>query len=384
MLHWRHHAAGVLKAQGKGLIAEAVGGRVAPSGYPDPREPLALVAHGFMGDGRNWTYPAQELSRRLQQQQGESGGSIVAVDMRNHGLSPHYPSHRPIDEADDLFRMIEERSSAGGGQEDGNRSDRRPTAPPGDAVVMGHSMGGAAVMTALLADALFEADPAAFPRTLRVDSDNDQRHRRARRRRLRAAVIVDSSPVSKRPPTFEGLGQYLHAMMALTPEAVATVTDADMALKRSIIDPAMRNFLLLNFVPERDRVRVKLETTKFASADAAAIPPHEVSAYAAHPHYGMWRCNLPVLHHALLRDDILVPEDLIAACRLRGVKVGIPVLFVYGALSPYNSAAGKASIPELFSDATIIDVPDAGHVVHADQRELFCDVVAPFLSRHFH
>lgn len=84
-------------------------------GTPGGR-PLVIV-HGLYGSARNWGVIAKRLSDR---------GHVVAVDLRNHGDSPHRDSHGYDDLAGDLSDVID---SLGG-----------------TADVVGHSMGGKAAM----------------------------------------------------------------------------------------------------------------------------------------------------------------------------------------------------------------------------------------------
>lgn len=81
--------------------------------------PDLLIAHGLFGSGRNWGVISKRLSDKRK---------ITAVDMRNHGLSPWYNSHKYEELAEDLAEVI------------------------GDARVdvLGHSMGGKAAMVLAL------------------------------------------------------------------------------------------------------------------------------------------------------------------------------------------------------------------------------------------
>ncbi len=80
--------------------------------------PDLLIAHGLFGSARNWGV----LSKRL-----STSRRVVAVDMRNHGLSPWFDTQSYPDMADDLAAVIEK---------------------PMD--VIGHSMGGKAAMVLAL------------------------------------------------------------------------------------------------------------------------------------------------------------------------------------------------------------------------------------------
>jgi pimeloyl-ACP methyl ester carboxylesterase len=77
------------------------------------KRPL-LIAHGLFGSGRNWGVISKRLSNERQ---------VIAVDMRNHGISPRNDSHTYPEMAADLAEVID-------GQWD----------------VLGHSMGGKAAM----------------------------------------------------------------------------------------------------------------------------------------------------------------------------------------------------------------------------------------------
>lgn len=80
-------------------------------------EPL-LILHGLFGFSDNWQTVAKALSDEF---------LVLAVDLRNHGRSPHAPSHTYADMAEDLREFMEKNWIH-------------------SARVMGHSMGGKAAM----------------------------------------------------------------------------------------------------------------------------------------------------------------------------------------------------------------------------------------------
>ncbi len=86
--------------------------------YDGPDATPLLIAHGLFGSARNWGVIAKRLSETR---------PVIALDMRNHGLSPWYDTQSYLDMADDLAAVI----------------DR-----PMD--VLGHSMGGKAAMVLAL------------------------------------------------------------------------------------------------------------------------------------------------------------------------------------------------------------------------------------------
>lgn len=80
-------------------------------------EPL-LILHGLFGFSDNWQTIAKALSEQF---------LVIALDLRNHGRSPHAPSHTYADMAEDLREFM---------QKNWIHSAR----------IMGHSMGGKAAM----------------------------------------------------------------------------------------------------------------------------------------------------------------------------------------------------------------------------------------------
>ena len=149
---------------------------------PADRPPL-LIAHGLFGSGRNWGVIARRLADRRQ---------VMAVDMRNHGLSPRAGSQSYPDMAEDLAQVIR----AHGGPMD----------------VMGHSMGGKAAMQL----ALTHGDL------------------------IRRLVVADIAPVAYD----HDQSAHIHAMRALDLTGLASRGEADRRLSATIPDPALRAFFL--------------------------------------------------------------------------------------------------------------------------------------------
>ena len=149
---------------------------------PADRPPL-LIAHGLFGSGRNWGVIARRLADRRQ---------VMAVDMRNHGLSPRAGSQSYPDMAEDLAQVIR----AHGGPMD----------------VMGHSMGGKAAMQL----ALTHGDL------------------------IRRLVVADIAPVAYD----HDQSAHIHAMRTLDLTGLASRGEADRRLSATIPDPALRAFFL--------------------------------------------------------------------------------------------------------------------------------------------
>lgn len=145
--------------------------------------PTLVIAHGLYGSGRNWGVIARRLADRR---------DVVAVDMRNHGDSPRFPTQSYPDMAADLAEVIEALGA------------------PVD--LLGHSMGGKAAMQLAL----------------------------TRPELLRRLVVADIAPV----PYQHDQARNAQAMASLDLSRITTRAEADAALSEHIDDPALRAFFL--------------------------------------------------------------------------------------------------------------------------------------------
>lgn len=137
----------------------------------DTSRPPLLIVHGLFGSARNWNVIAKRLSDTRR---------VIVPDMRNHGHSPHMPTHSYHDLAADLAEVID--------------------AHGGTADVIGHSMGGKAAMVLALVyprkvNRLMVADIAP------VAYNHSQQHF------IDAMRAVDLSRVKRRSDASEQLAQ---------------------------------------------------------------------------------------------------------------------------------------------------------------------------------
>ena len=147
--------------------------------------PLVLL-HGLFGAARNFGFVQRRLARRCR---------VIALDLRNHGDSPHDPDMRYAVLAGDVLETLQARGAL-------------PCA------LLGHSMGGKVAM----ATALLRPDAVA---------------------RL---LVSDIAPVA-----YASHHRHLiDAMMALDLPPGLTRAAADDALAAAVHDPAVRAFLLQN------------------------------------------------------------------------------------------------------------------------------------------
>ena len=169
-----------------------------PAATPTSAPPL-LIAHGLFGSARNWGVIARRLSDRRE---------VLAVDMRNHGDSPRFPTQSYADMAADLAGVI----AAHGGRAD----------------VLGHSMGGkAAMMLALTEGAM-----------------------------VNRLVVADIAPVAYS----HDQTRHVTAMRALDLSGLTSRAEADARLAAAVTDPALRAFFLqsldLRATPPRWRINL--------------------------------------------------------------------------------------------------------------------------------
>ncbi len=153
------------------------------AGQGDP--PLVLL-HGLFGSARNFGSVQREFAARRR---------TIALDLRNHGSSPHDPDTRYVSMAADVLQTL----------------DGLGALP---AMLLGHSMGGKAAMQA----ALTQPD------------------------RVARLIVADIAPVPY-PPHLRPVAQ---AMAALPLVRGMTRADADAALAEAVPEPGMRAFLLQN------------------------------------------------------------------------------------------------------------------------------------------
>jgi pimeloyl-ACP methyl ester carboxylesterase len=146
--------------------------------------PVLVLLHGLFGAARNFGAVQKQLSARFR---------TIALDLRNHGASPHDAQMSYPAMAADVTETLRAR-------------DALP------AMVVGHSMGGKVAMEMAL------SSPGDVARL----------------------AVADIAPVRYRPT----LRVYLHAMQALPLLPGLTRAKADAALAEAVPDAGIRAFLL--------------------------------------------------------------------------------------------------------------------------------------------
>ncbi len=153
-------------------------------GYP------LIILHGLFGSSENWQTVSRSFARCYR---------VLALDLRNHGRSPHSDVFNYRVMASDVVEFMQEQGFP-------------------SAYVLGHSMGGKTAMQMAL----------TFPE--RVDK----------------LVVVDIAPKAYPPEQDE----ILQALLSIDPAAFRKRKDVVDSLARQIPDLALRQFLLKNLERE--------------------------------------------------------------------------------------------------------------------------------------
>lgn len=152
--------------------------------------------------------------------------------------------------------------------------------------------------------------------------------------RINKLIVADISPLSYRH-SFDNL---IQALKQLPLEQLTNRKQADSLLSSSIPDLSFRQFLLQNLLLKEGKYN--------------------------------WRINLDIF--ANTADNIIAFPDT------QGLSPSLEkVLFLAGETSDY---VDQESVYQLFPNATIEIIAGAGHWLHAQQPDAFCDAVHAFLS----
>jgi esterase len=240
-----------------------------------------VILHGLLGSTDNW----RSMSRRL-----GAHYKVFAIDLRNHGRSPHSDIFDYDVMTADLREFMEQQAL------------RR-------IMLLGHSMGGKVAMQ------------FAIDYSEQVDK----------------LVIVDIAP-----KPYEPSQRYLlKALRSLDLTRYKSFADVDAALAAKVSSESLRQFLLKNLArDENGRLRWKIHL--------AAIDRN---------------------YDKLGRG--VAPERTFDK----------PTLFIRGARSNYIEDDDAPLIRQMFPQAEIATLPEAGHWIHVDAPEEFFQTVVNFLNK---
>lgn len=225
--------------------------------YEEANKPALIILHGLLGSARNWRYLATQFAEDYQ---------VHALDLRNHGDSPHLPSmDYPTMTADVIAYMDAQGLYT--------------------ATVLGHSMGGKVAMWLAL----------TAPE------------------RVQRLIVVDIAPV-----TYVNHFKAIFSGLQSLPLAhIQSRQEADRHLSPTIREPSVRQFLLQNLLGNKGQFvwRVPLDFIESALPEIMAFPDTQA----------MSACSQPALFIGGQQSDYLLPEfhsailQLFPLCRMETI-----------------------------------------------------------------
>lgn len=159
-------------------------------------KPYLIILHGLLGSSRNWTSVGKILAEYF---------DVYALDLRNHGQSPHSSQMSFDDMVEDLHDWITHHELSR------------------YFFLLGHSLGGKVAM----------AYAMKYPE------------------QLRGLIIEDIAPKDYHIH----FADYILAMMAINLDTLQSRAEAEKAIEYTVPDFGMRQFLLTNLVREEGKWR---------------------------------------------------------------------------------------------------------------------------------
>ncbi|KAI0635860.1 alpha/beta-hydrolase [Trametes polyzona] len=198
--------------------------KVVPPDGNETRNPLVIL-HGLFGTKRNWGSLSKAFAKDLNR-------PVYALDLRNHGTSPHAEPHTYSAMAMDVLHFCRTHSL-------------------NNISLLGHSMGGKVAMSVALSPEL--------PSDL-----------------LSHLIVADIAPA--RGALSDEFQAYIRSMKKIEASEVKTRRDADHILREVEQDPMTRAFLLMNLEhptahhPHPLRFRIPIELLGNAIPELGSFP----------------------------------------------------------------------------------------------------------------
>ncbi|KAJ7462052.1 Alpha/Beta hydrolase protein [Mycena latifolia] len=200
-----------------------------PSGSDNKTSGAIVILHGLFGSARNWGAHSRTFARNLNR-------PVYALDLRNHGTSPHTRPMTYSSMAADVIHFIRKHSLS-------------------DVSLIGHSMGGKVAMTVALDSAL----PVST---------------------LENLIVVDIAPArGNLSDEFRG---YVEAMKKIEEAKVSTRKEALEILQEYEKNPDVCAFLLTNLVQQANASHFRIPV------DLIGDSVHEMGSFPFAPQETQW------------------------------------------------------------------------------------------------
>ncbi|KAF8903687.1 mitochondrial protein [Gymnopilus junonius] len=282
---------------------------IIPEDGNETERPLVIL-HGLFGSKRNWGSISKALHRHMPNR------PIYALDLRNHGSSPHVLPMTYEAMASDVHKFIADKKLK-------------------DVALLGHSMGGKVAMAYALSLKYRDAPPET----------------------LSQLVVADIAPsIGSLSPDFIKYISAMQKIESLPTGTIKTRTDADHYLKHYESDLSVRQFLLTNL-----KVPVHARTDHDGGHEKAKfIVPLDILSSSI-PNLG----SFPYQYNA---EDNSVPTTWTG-----------PTLAIKGIKSPYINRKNLPAFHAFFPNMRLEEL-DTGHWVHAEKPTEFRKLVVNFLQ----
>ncbi|XP_026731377.1 protein ABHD11-like [Trichoplusia ni] len=164
--------------------------KIIGEGVTEPEEPPIFIFHGLLGNKRHWEGIGKTILNMTKR-------CVVAVDLRNHGDSPHLNTHKYEEQAADILHLFDKLGVT-------------------QASLIGHSIGGKAAMCVALTQPI----------------------------RVAGVLVVDISPASISKHYNDHFQRILAAMKAVTFKKPVSVNEARKEAMNQLKDVVTDDFLL--------------------------------------------------------------------------------------------------------------------------------------------
>lgn len=163
---------------------------------------------------------------------------------------------------------------------------------------------------------------------------------------VESLTVVDISPVDRSEERMREFGKVFHAMKAVKFEENTSLAAARSSVSKQLIlslgKTELVNFLTMNII---EKSKGKFD----------------------------WKVNVNALHKSYEKHLIKFP--------IKNIQFKEPTLFVIGELSSFVRVEDYDKIRELFPNTLFEMIPDCGHLVHAEEPEIFTEIVSNFINK---
>ena len=325
--------------------------------HPNRKRFTVVALHGLLGTRKNWSVVAHKLVNHCDKVSSSSSSlekrvevDFFAFDLRNHGDSPHGKEHSLDAMSADIGETLPILLNSA------TQDKLFPHTPnPYDQpiVLMGHSMGGAAVLYHSWREmcSFYGSDDSAPNIRQRMVSTQC-----AENNLVVGNVAVDMAP-APRPASFYRMFDIIRLMKKLpidpsAPGCVQSRSEAERWLTQQVqerlgdppLDPSLCQYLLTNLA-------TRSEGGQF-----------------------YWRPNLDTLIDCGPKVLWKVQEPIDKQ------RVEVPTMFLFGGNSTYKNEQSLAAIPRYFDRPRIETIAGAGHFVHVEKRNQTVEHLYEFMA----